>query len=120
MTQPRAVVFAVFSLPVQLRDAEHGDLQFAGESFEPAGNAGHLFLTRVLDVVGFDQLQVVDNDQPQPAFAAADAACGRRDLGDLRAGESSTNSGALLNDWPFRSIGRGPRWKWCRCAGDGR
>ena len=59
------MVLAVLRLPVQLGQAQHGHVDLAGQALQPPGDPGHLLLPRVAGVVGLDQLQVVDHDQPQ-------------------------------------------------------
>ena len=87
VAKPRSVVFGVFGLAVQLREAKHGNALFAGEHFESSGNFGDLFLTGVFGVVWVDQLQVIDDDQAEffPALLAfhfGNSACDGCDLAD--------------------------------------
>ena len=41
------MIFTVFGLSVELGQAEQGDLQFTGETFESSCDFGDLFLSRV-------------------------------------------------------------------------
>ena len=86
MAQTRSVFPGIFSLPIDLRQAEHRRLEFAGQPFQTAGDLGDLFLTWITRIVGFDQLQVVDHDQSQATFTPLDATSSRSNLGDGAAG----------------------------------
>ena len=41
---------------------QHGEVQFLGETFEAAGDAGDFFLAIVETAAAGDQLQIIDND----------------------------------------------------------
>ena len=85
-----------FHLPIELGQAEHRHLHFAGQPLQPPGDLRHLLLPRIAGIVGLDQLQVVDDDQPQIVAPLQPAGVRRRFPSSLRLGESSMNSGAWL------------------------
>ena len=58
-------LLAHLHLPVQLGQAQQGDVQLAGEALQPPGHLGHLLLARVARIVRLDQLQVVDHQEAE-------------------------------------------------------
>ena len=109
-----------FGLPVELGQAQHRHLQFAGQPLEPAGDLGHLLLPRIFRVVRLDQLQVVDHDQAQPALALQPAG-GGGDFGDRAAGRVVDEQRRLAQFGRlFHQLGGDRRWRSCRCAAAGR
>ena len=62
--QPRPVVLPVFRRAIDLGQRHHRDLQLAGQELEPARDLRHLLLPAVAAVVRIDELQVVDDHEP--------------------------------------------------------
>jgi hypothetical protein len=67
VTEPRLVLLRRLGLAIELRQAQNRHLELAGQALEPASDLGDLLLPRILLVVRFNQLQVVDHYQPQSA-----------------------------------------------------
>ncbi len=87
MAQPRARNPAIFRLTVELRHAQNRHAGFASQALQATCHPGNLFLTRRLlttasQTVRFNQLQVVDHNQSQTTFAAADPPRRGSDLAD--------------------------------------
>ncbi len=55
----------------ELRERDHRHAQLAREDLQPAAQLAHGRHARVIATVGAHQLQVVDDDQPQPVLALA-------------------------------------------------
>ena len=64
--EPGPVVARHLRLPVELRQAEHRDVEFAGHPLQPPRDPRHLLLTWIPRIVRLDQLEVVDHDHRQP------------------------------------------------------
>jgi hypothetical protein len=81
------MVFGIFGLAIELREAKHGNILFAGEHFQPPSDFGDLFLAWVFGVIRFDQLEIVDDDQAE--FLSG--------LFGFHLGDTSSDSGYLAD-----------------------
>src|SRR5207249_858933 len=61
--EARLAALAVLGAAVELGQCDDGDLQFAGEELEPAGDSSDLLLPALFAVVRLDELQIVDKNQ---------------------------------------------------------
>ena len=69
----------VLDRAVQLGQGDHRHLELAGQRLEAPADLGDLLLPAVARVFGIDELDVIDEDQPDPA-AAAHPPCAGGDL----------------------------------------
>ena len=104
-----------FGLAIQLGQAEHGELQISRASpFSRRAILATCSWRGSLAIVGFDELQVVDDDQAEFALRFSRRAQAAISV-IVRLGVSSMNMGALLSlDEASISFLRSS-WKICRC-----